>query len=388
MKINKVEIVPVDIPLRMSFRTSMGSGTGGNFVILRISTDDGVQGVGSSNSFGSAVMTREVAMAMMKNIATQALLGQDPLDTDRLLNRIEALIGEGLIGDNSRVLAHFDYALHDLKGKILNVPVYQLLGGMCRDKIPLEWIVMMDEPKAQAEIAQKYIKAGFHSLKMHVGVDPKMAVTRFKTVREAVGPGIPIGIDMAGVWRAYESLRLIEELTKYDISFAEDPTTPADLDGLVGIKSRTRVPIVADRHARSPVEAYNVIKRSAADIFHCLLDKLGGLRNARRFADLVETADLDYAVCVMGAGISHAAGAHFAVSRAKRPGVNDEVGLLLYIHGQTATAGITGDVTKEINGRVENGYLYPPKGPGLGVELDEDVIKRYAATGVNKLVVT
>ncbi|OGO39993.1 MAG: hypothetical protein A2147_09575 [Chloroflexi bacterium RBG_16_57_8] len=194
-------------------------------------------------------------MAMMKNIAAQALLGQDPLNTDKILNRVEALIGEGLIGDNSRVLAHFDYALHDLKGKILNVPVYQLLGGLCREKIPLEWIVMMDEPKAQAEIAAKYVTAGFHSLKLHVGADPKMAVKRFATVREAVGPDVPIGIDMAGVWRAYEALRLIEELTKHNINFAEDPTTPNDIDGLVGIKSRTKVPIVADRHARSPAEA-------------------------------------------------------------------------------------------------------------------------------------
>ena len=388
MKISKVEMIPVDIPLRMAFRTSVGSGTGSSFVILRISTDEGVQGIGSSNSFGSAALSREVAMAMMKNIATQALLGQDPLDTDKILNRVEALIGEGLIGDNSRILAHFDYALHDLKGKLLNVPVYQLLGGLCRDKVPLEWIVMMDEPKAQAEIALKYVKAGFHSLKLHIGADPKMAVKRFATVREAVGPSIPIGIDMAGVWRAYEALRLIEELTQYNINFAEDPTTPNDIDGLVGIKSRTKVPIVADRSARSPAEAYNVIKHNGADIFHCLLDKLGGLRNASRFATLVETADLDYAVCVMGAGISHAAGAHFAISRAKREGVNDEVGLLLYIHGQTETKAIVGDVTKEISGKIENGYLYPPNGPGLGVELDEDIVKKYAAQGVSKLVVT
>ena len=192
---------------------------------------------------------------------------------------------------------------------------------------------------------------------------------------------------MAGVWRPYEALRLIEELAQYNLNFAEDPATPYDIDGHVAIKSRTQVPIVADRSARSPVEAYQMIKRGAADIFHCLLDKVGGIRNALRYTNLIETAGLDYAVCVMGAGISHAAGAHFAVSRAKSGGVLDEVGLILYIYGETETSGIKEDITQEISGRIENGYLYPPKGPGLGVELNEDMVKRYAAPGVSKLVV-
>ena len=223
MKINKVEIIPVDIPQRTAFRTSMGSTIAGNFLILKIMTDEGFEGVGSSSGFGTGGQTRESAMVIMKNIASQVLLGQDPLNTDLILSRIEAMLGENIIGDNSRIMAHFDYALYDLKGKILNVPVYQLLGGLCREKIPLEWIIIMDEPEAQAEIALKYVNAGFHSLKLHVGADPKMAVKRFRTVREAVGPDIPIGIDMAGAWRAHNALRLIEELVQYDINFAEDP---------------------------------------------------------------------------------------------------------------------------------------------------------------------
>jgi len=387
MKINKVEIIPVDIPQRTAFRTSMGSTIAGNFLILKIMTDEGFEGVGSSSGFGTGGQTRESAMVIMKNIASQVLLGQDPLNTDLILSRIEAMLGENIIGDNSRIMAHFDYALYDLKGKILNVPVYQLLGGLCREKIPLEWIIIMDEPEAQAEIALKYVNAGFHSLKLHVGADPKMAVKRFRTVREAVGPDIPIGIDMAGAWRAHNALRLIEELVQYDINFAEDPAIPGDIAGFLAVKRGTNVPLVADRCARSVVEAHNLIRPRAADIFHCLLDKVGGLRMALKYSNLMEAVDLDYAVCVMGAGISHAAGAHFAVSRIKKEGVHDEVGLILYIYGETETKGITTDVTKEISGKIENGYLYPPEGPGLGIELNEEIVEQYAARGINKLVV-
>ena len=389
MKINKVEIIPIDIPQFMAFRTSMGPKMGSNYIIVKVITDEGIEGIGSGTSYGG-VQVQEKTVIAVRNVAKQALLGQDPLNTDLILNRIEAMLGEGMIGDNSRILAHFDYALHDLKGKILNVPVYQLLGGLCREKIPLEWITIMDEPEAQAELALKYIKAGFHSLKIHVGIDHKMAVKRFRAVREAVGPEIPIGIDMAGAWRAHDALRLIEELVKYDISFAEDPAKPYDVDGFLSVKNRTCVPLVADRCARSVTEAYNLIKLRAVDSFHCLLDKVGGLRMALKYTNLIEAVDLDYAVCVMGVGISHAAGAHFAVSRLKREGFHDfddEIGLILYTYGKTETKGITTDITKEINGRIENGYLYPPKGPGLGVELNEEMVKRYATPNMNKIVV-
>src|SRR4030042_1072199 len=195
MKINQVEIIPLDIPYQMPFRVSSGALVPGDFIVFKILADDGYEGIGSSSGFVLAFgQTRESAMALMKDLASEVLLGKDPLNTEAILSQVESMVG-----GNWPVLAHIDYALYDLKGKILNVPVYQLLGGLCREKIPLEWIVAVDEPKVQAEKAVKYIKAGFHGLKVHTGGDPKLAVQRFKTVREAVGPDVPMGIDMYSV---------------------------------------------------------------------------------------------------------------------------------------------------------------------------------------------
>ena len=382
-KINRVEIIPIDIPYKRPFRVSFGGVVPGDFVVLKILTDEDVEGIGSSTGFLPANgQTRESAMAIMKDVASEVLLGQDPLNTDLILSHVEARIFQ-----NWAVLAHFDYALYDLKGQILNVPVYQLLGGLCRKKIPLEWILMMDEPKAQAEMAVKYIDAGFHSIKMHVGPDLKLAIKRFKTVREAVGPDIPIGIDMAGVYGARNALRLIEELVKYDIHFAEDAASRYDIEGLVDIRRRTNVPLVADLIARSVIEARNVIKQRAADSFHALMGRIGGIRRALKYTTLIEAEDLDYQICTLGTGIEHAVGAHFAVSRSKKERLNDELGLIFYLHGETKTEAITKDITKEISGKIENGYLYPPKGPGLGIELNEEMVEQYAAPGVNKIVV-
>jgi L-alanine-DL-glutamate epimerase-like enolase superfamily enzyme len=395
MKIKKVEIIPVDIPYQAEFRISSSPWPPvdrrpptGNFVILKLLTDEGVEGIGSSAS----LRNRESAMLIMRDLASRILLGQDPLNTERILNQIDA--GQ-MYWDSVEypIKAHVDYALYDLKGKILNVPVYQLLGGLCREKVPLEWILVMDDPEVMAEKAVKYVKAGFRGLKIHVGGDPEMAVKRFRTVREAVGPEIPIGIDISSVagsaswYNAWDVLRLIKELEKYDLNYAEQVVTTYDVDGFLAIKSRTAVPLVADASGRSVLELHSMIKRGAADIFHCLLSRVGGLRLSSKYATLIEAANLDYAICSTGNGIEHAAGAHFVVSRTKRERILDELALILYLHGGTETEGIKTDVTKQINGKIEKGYLYPPRGPGLGIELNQDVIDQCHSPHINTIVV-
>ena len=388
MKIKRVEIIPIDIPYKTPFRVSYGGVTSGSQIIFRIVTDEGIDGLGSSIGFGKIGLTRDGAMAHMKSIASGLLLGQDPLNTEAILSRLDVVLP-----GNWRIKAHIDYALYDLQGKILNVPVYQLLGGLSREKIPLECIVMMDDPEVQAEMTLKYLDAGFHSIKMHVGGDPKLAEERFKTVRKAVGPDVPISIDMASVsgtsshWNAHDALRLIETLDKYDLHYAEQPVTMFDIDGLREIKSRTTVPIAADASADSVGEAYNVIKQGAADIFHVLMGRIGGIRKSLQYTTLVDTANLDYAICVLGNGIEHAVGAHFAVSRNKRERILDELGLIFYLYGGTETKEITTDVTKEINGRIEKGYLYPPGGPGLGIELNQEMVDRYHAPDIHTIIV-
>lgn len=388
MKIVKVEIIPVDIPYKTPFRVSTGGVTSGSYIILKVFAEEGTYGIGSSIGFPKIGTVRESAMAQMKSIASGVLIGQDPLNTEAILSRLDVILP-----GSWRIKAHFDYALYDLKGKILNLPVYQLLGGLSRDRIPLEWIVMMDEPEVQAEMAVKYLAAGFHSIKMHVGGDHAMAVKRFRAVREAVGPDIPISIDMSSVWgtqshwNAHDALRLIEELDTYNLHYAEQPVTTPDIDGFKTIRCRTTVPIAADASADSVGEVYSMINQKAADIFHALMGRIGGIRKSVRFADLIDTASLDYAICVLGNGIEHAAGAHFAVSRVKRGRVLDELGLIFYLYGGTETKDITMDVTKEINGKIEKGYLYAPKGPGLGIELDRQMVDRYHAPDIDTVVV-
>ena len=134
-------------------------------------------------------------MALMKDMAT-ILIGEDPLRINDILGKMERSIS-GQYAENWHVFAHFDHALYDLKGKILNLPVYELLGGVRREEIPLEHIVsFLPTPEEVAEEAKMAVDAGYRAIKLHVNREPENAERRVKAVREAIGPDIPLAIDM------------------------------------------------------------------------------------------------------------------------------------------------------------------------------------------------
>jgi L-alanine-DL-glutamate epimerase-like enolase superfamily enzyme len=386
MKINSVEIIPVTIPLQVPIRHAFAARTSGLFVIVKMATDEGFEGIGCGSVLypGYIGDSQESVMAKVKGLAKDVLLGANPLDTEQILNKCDSMLFE-----NSITKTHVDFALYDLKGKILNVPVYELLGGLGREKIPLEWIVTLDDPDAQAEAAVRFLKAGFHSLKLKVGGDPAMAVKRFRTVRKAVGDNVEIGIDMDDAYRAHDALQLIEELSKYHLHFAEQPLARYDVDGFVAIKSRTNIPLVADDSAWSIQEAYALIQRRAVDMFHLAPDRIGGFRKCLQFRALVEAAHLDYAISTYNStGISHAAATHFAIACSKRAQILDELGNVLYFTGGTdSKAIIRPEITKEINAPIEKGFVFVPKGPGLGIDLNEDLVNQYLTPGLNRIVI-
>jgi len=386
MKIDKVEIIPVTIPLEVPIRHAFTTRTHGLFVIVKITIDEGLEGIGCGAVLypGYSMDSQETVMLKIKGLAKEGLLGANPLNIEQILAKCDALLRE-----NSLTKTHIDYALYDLKGKILDVPVYELLGGIGRDKIPLEWIVTLDEPEAQAKMALKFLGAGFHSLKLKVGQDHAMAVKRFGTVREAVGESIEMGIDMDGMFNAHDALRLIEDLAKYNLHFAEQPVSKHDIDGYVAIKSRTHVPLVADESAWSIQETYALISRRAVDMFHLAPDRIGGFRKSLQFRALVDAAHLDYAISTYNSpGICHAAATHFGISCSKRTQVLDQLANILYFTGGTDSKKISRkDITKEINARIENGFVHVPRGPGLGIELNEDLVNEYLTPGISKIVV-
>jgi muconate cycloisomerase len=393
MKITSIEIIPINQKHKGRLIFSAGpTPASDDFIILRIKTDEGIEGIGSALAFTAVPhllvgCTREGAMHIMKDMAS-ILIGQDPLRLSHNLGLLErATIG--WFTENHYILSYFDHALYDLKGKVLNLPVYELLGGIRRESIPLEHIVsFLPTPEEVGEEAKRAIDAGFRSVKIHVSTSEN-AKARVKAVRRAVGPDIPVSIDMGCAFAPSDCARLLECLDKeYGLNFAEQPLHAYDVAGHQTLRAMTKVPLTGDQSGMSLQQMLQYMRLGVFDNFHCLLTRIGGISRAVKYCDMLETAHLNYQICNMDNSIAAAAGAHFAVSRTDRGGrFYDELGLYLYLHGTYDTKSITDDIVKEQAMVIENGILHVPKGPGLGVELDEEMLKRYAAPGVSPIVV-
>ncbi|MDR0653654.1 MAG: hypothetical protein LBG12_10180, partial [Synergistaceae bacterium] len=388
MKITSVEIIPINQKHKGRLIFSTGPTLAADaFIILRIKTDEGFEGIGSAYAFQPAPVlaagaSREGAMALMKDLAT-VLIGRDPMRVSENLGYLERAIGNQW-AENWHILAHFDHALYDLKGKILNLPVYELLGGIRRESVPMEYILGFYPMEEVAEEAKKAIDAGYKGIKVHVNGNPENAKARVKAVRNAVGDAVPLAIDMGMGYAAADAARLLNRLdNEYNLNFAEQALNPYDVNGHKVLRAMTAVPLTADHSGMSLTQAYEYMKLNVFDNFHCLMTRVGGIGRSVKYCDMLETARLNYQICNMDNSIAGAAAAHFAVSRSDRGGrYYDEPSLYLYLHGTYDTKSITDDIVKEQAAVIENGVLYVPKGPGLGVELDEETMKRYAAPGL------
>jgi L-alanine-DL-glutamate epimerase-like enolase superfamily enzyme len=386
VKISNVELFPITVPLTQPIGHAFGTRKEGRFVVIKIGTDEGFEGIGCGSVLynGYIMDCQESVMAKLIDLSKNVLLGSNPLHTGMILDKVDkAMRG------NSITKAHVDYALHDLKGKILDVPVYDLLGGLVRETMQTEWIVTLDTPEKQAESAQKYLAAGFVSLKLKPGVELNMAVKRFRAVREAVGSEVEIAIDLDGVLNAHDSLRLIKALEPYNLHYAEQPVTKHDLRGFVHVRSKTDVPIVADESAWSVEELVALINANACDMCHLSLDRIGGFRKALQFRNLLDAFNMDYAMCTYNSpGLNHAALTHFACTCNKRGPIVDELATILMYTGGTGTEQIVNpDITREINAPIIGGIVQTPKGPGLGVELNQELVQKYLTVGLSSVTV-
>jgi muconate cycloisomerase len=393
MKITSVEIIPINQPHKGKLIFSSGPYPApDDFIIVRVRTDEGIEGIGSGCSFTPAPMlpsgcSRDSALYLMRDLAT-ILIGKNPLQLSLILESLEKAIS-GFFTENWFVFSHFDAALYDLKGKILDLPVYELLGGVQREEIPLEWIQsFLPTPEEIAEESKRYIDAGFKAVKVHVNSkDPISAEARVKAVRRAIGDDVPLAIDMGMSYEAMDAAHLLKRLdSEYWINFAEQPLHPYDFNGMVRLRAHTTVPLTADQSGMSLREGFEYLKLNVFDSFHFNMTRVGGINRTVKFADMMETARLGYQICNQGGTIAGTVAAHVAVTRKDRRFL-DELGLYLYVHGTTDTKSITDDIVKEQSAVIENGVLHVPKGPGLGLELDEEMMKRYAAPDIDPIIV-
>lgn len=384
MKIADYTLFEVSIPTRRKHTWATSTvDVGQGYVILKITTDDGIEGFGEATAmpewggdfgryFGeSAGTTRTV---LQQNLFP-AIQGMDPFDMDLIHRKMDLAIR----GYNYAKAA-VDIALYDIMGKAVDKPVYQLLGGRHRRAIPVAHSlgVVMDVDAAVEE-AVLACQEGIRSIKMKGGLDLKRDLLLMKKLREALGPDVHILVDAnQGYPSAKEAIKWGNLMNQYDLQYLEQP-----VEGLMQLRQVTQglgCPVCADESCWTIADALDIVRTGAADYISIYTTKAGGLYNARTIARIAEYAGIRCNVNGSGEfGVGNAANLHMACC-----GRNIDLASVFpvtHLDGidQTKVAGrwYTDDIiTRPFD--YEDGCLVVPDGPGLGIQVDMEKIRKYS----------
>lgn len=350
------------------------------WLFLKIETDEGVSGWGEPVVEGRAA-TVEAAVHELADY----LIGQDARRIEHLW---QTLYRGGFYRGGPilmSAIAGIDQALWDIKGRALGVPVHELLGGACRERMRMYAWTGGDRPAEVAAGARALVEEGFTAFKMngtaelaivdsHGKVD--QAVARVAEAREAVGDDVGIAIDFHGRVHRPMAKILLRELEPFRPLFVEEPVLPEHLHCLPAIAGNLAYPVATGERLHSRYQFRPVLEAGHVDIVQPDLSHCGGITEGRKIATLAETYDVALALhCPLGpltlaASLQLDAVSHNAFIQEQSMGIHYNQGndVLDYLVDPAPL-------------RIENGYCAIPRGPGLGVEINEEFVIERAAVG-------
>ena len=361
-----VGVVVADIPVRRPHHMSFTTLEAVNFVFVRIETRDGHVGWGEAACLGGPTWSEESAESIAPTIGhylAPALIGRDA-------TRIEALRGEMArrVQGNPFARAAVEMALWDLNGRALGVPVDRLLGGRVRDAVPLSWSLAATDPDVEVAEAQALVERGHRIFKIKTAAHPVAHdVARVRRIREAVGPDISLRVDANQGWDRATALRAIRAMEPFGLDFVEQPVARWDLEGLAQIAKSVSVPIMADESCFSPQDALAIARLGGVSILGLKVTKSAGLLGTMAIARVAEAAGLGaYVGCMIETSLGTAAYLAVAVAAPAVTWGCELFGPLL----------LAGDVGRRPVAYA-NGGILALDGPGLGVDVDETMLKEW-----------
>jgi len=371
-KIVKVECTPVSTLLKKPVIMPNTRITSIDSVVLKLTCDDGTVGFSDSGDTSSWYRgeLQESIMGMIRQvIAPRILLGEDPRSIEKIVAKMDMLVR-----DNNQAKATVDFALHDLKGKLLGVPVYELLGGRTIEAARQGWVLSAGKPEDVAAEAKRAKDIGFALFKMKIGYGTiQDDIDMVHAVRETVGPDAYLTIDANGFWSYEKALHIIRKIDSAGLDLIEQPLAHWDIEGMARLRAAVRTPIYADESAQELHNLKEIIDRRAADGLFIKLQKAGGLVKSQRWLTMARLAGLPvHCGCMIGSGLEHSPSAHlWTANEWATQGLNESIGPLM-IHGTMESKNIAPGTDIALNiPRFEAGLCYPNEGLGFGIELNE-----------------
>jgi L-alanine-DL-glutamate epimerase-like enolase superfamily enzyme len=368
MKITKIEIIPVDIPrkktLTLAHYGNLGQGGVFEFVLTRIHTDEGITGVGEAPPLPPlSPESQPVIVDVQKKWLAPSLIGMDPFETEAIWERMDFIAPT-----YSMAKATLDMALWDIKAKSLSMPVYRLMGGSKPEKIPNVGLIGIDAPEKVAETAGKMVDEGYQGIRLKIALGHD--VDGVVAIRETVGDEVDLRVDGNQGYRTDEAIKMIREIEPYGVELVEQPTVWWDFNALAEVAAAVDTPLMPHESMYLQSDVKNLIDAGAVGVLGLKTYRpWGGLTGARR---ILEMARLMNIPCLFhdDLELSVSLAAATQIITAYRKVITHKCELSGYPEW------MGDDVTTE-SVRFDNGYVYVPEGDGLGVELDEDKVKKY-----------
>jgi len=364
MKITDVQIIPLAIPLRYETPESPWAAGLGKQIIVQIHTDAGISGLGEAFAYGAPL-----AVCAVIEELKPLLLGADPTQPEILYEHLsQAILLYGRRGLGLFALSAIDIALWDIAGKVKKQPLYKLLGGDEAKRLPAYIsLLRYQTPPEVARVIVRCLAAGFQAVKLH-----QIDLKSVSLAREVAGERVELMLDVNCPWNVEEALAMAKALAPYRLTWLEEPIWPPDdYRSLAQVRREAGIPIASGENEGTVHGFASLLAQDAADIWQPSVTKVGGISEWRRIAALAVQHGKQVAAHSFYFGPGFAATLHLVAALPGSPYV------------EVAGCALAAPLVQEPFD-FNAGTVGVPEGPGLGVTLNQEVVKKYpysAASG-------
>ena len=360
MRIQTVHTYDLRYPVKREFANSTTWNRARTAGVVEVITDEGLTGWG------------EGVRAPSPGVLADWLIGRDPFDA--------GVIGRDLAaaGASMAQVSAVDIALFDLMGKAVGRPCHQLLGGAVRERVPAYasglFLLSESDPVMGLEAeAAGYAEAGFPAVKMKIGHGPRNDAARVAAVRQAIGPGVLLAVDANCAYDRSTALESIRSISEQGIYWYEEPVPPTEVEAYREIRAASGLRIAGGEALEGLSAFRDLVSKRALDIVQPDISIAGGFTVCRQVAALASAHGVQVLPHMWGTSIRLAATLHWQATIPDAPGLFPEPCLLEFDMTENA---LRTDLARE-RFEVVDGSLAVPSGPGLGIEIDREVLERY-----------
>ncbi|MDR5806604.1 muconate/chloromuconate family cycloisomerase [Caballeronia sp. LZ001] len=371
--IKRIETFLVDLPTIRPHKLSVATMHGQTLMLVKVFCSDGVIGIGEGTTIAGMAYGPESPESM--KLAIDAYLA--PAAIGRDATRVQdtmAYIGK-LVKVSHFAKSALETALLDAHGKRLNVPVSELLGGRRRERLPVAWTLASGDTAKDIAEAGRMLDARRHKVfKLKIGAKELTTdIAHVAQIKRELGDRGAVRVDVNMAWSETQAAWAIPALADAGCELVEQPVASAA--ALARLMRRFPVALMADEILQGPDSAFEIAKHAGADVFAIKIEQTGGLFAAQRVAAIADAAGIElYGGTMLEGAFSTVASAHLFASFANLQWGTELFGPLL----------ITEDIlTQPLE--YSDFELTVPSGPGLGIELDEDKLKRFTRDGLKKV---